>query len=240
MKKCLLICAILVSQGMIHAQGVWMELGAKAGYGLGGFYNGAMMDDGEHSFKVGFSPSYGLKMGLYFSEFSALSLEGLLSSNHQNFTLKGGLGDNVNNINWKTLDIVLAYRFTSEGGYIEIGPMYSKLNSVTQKAPGVVLEDADLKKRYQSTYGVVFGLGGYFAGSEYFTISSGIRFQYGFSDLVSSMGKDEHFPTPYKPSIDYKGSHPFGLQLQLEITFPIGGYAQSQCGRRGFIMGSGR
>lgn len=216
---------------------VWFEAGAKVTYGMKGFYNDNIFNDRGHQYQFGTGLAYGAVVCVNFADKHGINIEGLLASNEQTFEYIGGQDKVDSQLEWKTLDLYLLYRVYSNSAFIEIGPKLSSVNSITQSFGQTVELDGD---EYQDQYySAVFGFGGLIAGSEFFTLKSGVRFEYSLGDFVSETGKAGSFPAFYAPYEEYKASHPFGASVYLSINFAIGSVAKAECGRRRFVFGSG-
>lgn len=215
---------------------VWFEAGGKVMYGMKGLYNGNIFNDRSHQYQFGTGLAYGGVICVNFADKHGFNIEGLLASNQQKFDYIGGNDKITNDISWENLDLYLLYRVYSNSAFIEIGPKYSQVNSISQSYGTDIQLDGEYNDQY---YSAVFGFGGLITGSEFFTIKSGIRFEYALGDFVSEKGKDASFPAFYSPYEEYKASHPFGASVYLTLNLAIGAVAKAECGRRRFVFGSG-
>ncbi len=215
---------------------VWFEVGGKAMYGMKGFYNNNVFNDRDHQYQFGSGLAYGGVLCINIADRNGFNIEALSASNEQKFEYNN---TNVNDLEWKTLDLYLLYRAYSNSAFIEIGPKYSKVNSITQSYGST---NYNLNGEYQDQYfSAVFGFGGLITGSEFLTLKSGVRFEYALGDFVSAKGKDTGYPTVYlqTPYDTYAATHPFSASVYLSLNFAIGAVAKAECGKRRFIFGSG-
>lgn len=237
MRKITCILFALMMFSTLKAQ-VWLELGGKAGFGLTGFLNDNLINDARHNYELNTAFSFGGVLGLNFGEYHGLNLEALSITNQQNFEFLD-LGDKTRmGVEWKAIDVFLMYRFYAQGGaFFELGPKYTSVRSVEQSEGMVRFRVDDL---YETEYfSAAAGFGGFIAGSEVFTVKLNLRFEYALQDFVSQQGVDEGYPAYYQPFESYSESRPFRASVGIEINFGLGGVAQSACGRRRFIFGTG-
>ena len=62
---------------------LWIEAGGKAMYGFKGFYNGNVIDDRDHLYRLSASLAYGAVVNFNFSDDHGLSVEWLVAENEQ-------------------------------------------------------------------------------------------------------------------------------------------------------------
>lgn len=234
MMRFTLLFTLLLSTCTVFSQ-TWLEIGGKAMYGLTGFYNTNLVNDREHSYQMQSGLAYGGVVSINFADRHGINVEGLLSENKQQFTLL--TPKTITNVEWDNLDLYLLYRAYSGGGFFEIGPKISMVNSVSQGVDGM-LEEVTTSYNDQY-YSAAFGFGGFIAGSSFFTVKLGARFEYALSDFISDNGQDNNMPVVYKNYESYKATHPFRASIGLAINFAVGGTGKAQCGRRSFMFGSG-
>ncbi len=243
MKRHLLTIAALLFCLSLSAQEIWLETGIKGGGGTSFLLNKGILDDSDYRYQL--TPMYGAgaKVALNFGPFHGIALEGMYSQSGQNFTYQVPATnvDLKNEIQWKSIDAYLMYRYIRNRAYLEIGPMYSLVQSVEQTDNGTELLNTD--RYYENNYlaGAV-GFGGYLAGSSTFTVGLGIRMFYGITNFVNDAGTDLGYPNPGH-SLTYDNiepTHPVGAQVILEFNFGIGHWAKTSCSKRMKFYGSGR
>jgi hypothetical protein len=218
---------------------MWIEVGAKGMYGFKGFYNDNIINDRDVEYKINQGYSYGGLLNINFADRHGFTVEGLLAKNKQQFNHEiANVVEAAGEINWTTLDGYLMYRMYSNTSFIEIGPKISIVQSIDQTPNPVNLWD--IPKKYNENYwSAAIGFGGLIAGSEFFTLKMGLRFEYALTDFVSDDGEKDGFPAYYRSYETYKATHPFSATVHMEFNFAIGAVARAQCGRRSFIFGSG-
>ncbi len=235
MKK-VLTTSIMVFLFFSAQSQVWFEVGGKAMYGMKGFYNDNIFNDRGHQYQFGSGLAYGGVLCINIADKNGFNIEGLLAKNEQKFEYIANNDKITNDLNWKTLDLYLLYRHYSNSAFIELGPKYSKLNSISQSYGDPITLDGEYNDSY---FSAVFGFGGLITGSEFFTLKSGIRFEYALGDFVSEKGKAGGFPAYYANYDKYTATHPFSAGVYLSLNFAIGAVAKAECGRRRFVFGSG-
>ena len=238
MRKITIVLIVFLMFSEITSGQVWLELGGKAGFGLTGFFNKNLVDDPQHNFELNTAFSAGGILGLNFGDYHGINLEAISITNQQNYDFLD-MGDQTRiGIEWKAIDVFLMYRFYSEGGaFFELGPKYTSVRSVEQSEGMDRFRVDDL---YETEYfSAAAGFGGFLAGSDIFTVKINLRFEYALQDFVSDIGEKEGYPAYYKTFDNYTESRPFRASLGIEINFGLGGLAQSACGRRRFILGTG-
>jgi hypothetical protein len=221
---------------------VWFEAGFKGGGGLSFLYNNNIANDDHYDYKL--TPMYGVggKLSANFGPYHGIVLEGMYNFLGQDFEYKlPGSGDLQNEISWKSLDAYLLYRFIRNKGYVEVGPMYSFVQSVEQTDNGTEL--ADPSHFYEKNYlAGVLGFGSIIANSGTFSFGLGLRLHYGFTDFVNEEGQAMGYPNPMRQSVyaEPKTTHPAYAMFLLEFNFGIGYYAKTCCSKRMHRMGGRR
>ena len=236
MKNYLLALALLISC-TLHGQ-IWLDIGAKGGYGLGVLLNSNIMEDNSHKMKLGTGYTYGGKLGLNFGDRHGFTFDALLAKNTQQYNFTTSLVDIQNNqLEWEQLHLYVMYRLQTDGVYFELGPRFSNLRKVSQTFAG--LEVAGEGNYADRAVGAGLGWGGYLAGNEAFALMFGMRVDYAITDFVSEDGENKGFPAPYRlPGYEqYKPTHPISAQIMLELNFGLGGYSKRRCGQRAFVFG---
>jgi hypothetical protein len=236
MQKIILLSLLLLPT-FTYSQ-VWFEIGPKATYGLTGFYNSNIVGDDNHDYQLSGAFSYGGALGINFDESHGINLEGLLTANRQTLTFRDPIVGPTDAIwEWDVVDAYLLYRYYTNGGaYFEIGPRASFVSSVTQTyGPLEVPTDNAYADLYLSG---VAGVGAFLAGSEVFTLKMGLRLEFAATDMVDNQTDTPDYPSVYTRYDSEAGTYPFRATIGLELSFGIGGIAQSTCGRRKFVIGS--
>jgi len=241
MKKLALVCLILGIGINLNGQ-VWFEAAAKGTYGFTGFLNKNAMDDGRVSYKLGQGYGYGGRFGINFGYYNGISFETMFNQNTQLFDTEGALGlEDNHSIVWNNVDMYFLYRLYTEKTFLEIGPKWSRLSSLTHeiKSSGQVNNSYNIgKSDYQDYWSAALGFGTYVYGARNFSLMLGMRFEYALTDFISAQGQEKNLPLPtLNPSFEsYVKSNPFAAQLCLEFNFGLGYFAEAACGRRGFFF----
>ncbi len=238
MKKNLFLLSFLLLALGARGQ-VWLELVGRGMYGLRGFYNQTIIDDRNHNYHLSTAPAFGGGIGLNLGDVHGINVEALWATNRQSFDFDDGNNTLLTNqVEWKTLETVLLYRLYTGASYLEIGPKWVMLRSITQSINEMVL--ADVAKSYQQAYpAAVLGVGGFLAGSSDFSLRIGVRVEYAFTDWTTESGRSANYPAPYvvPPYDELSSTNPFSASVYLEFNLPVGGVAKAGCGQRTFIFG---
>ncbi|MCB0396744.1 MAG: PorT family protein [Flavobacteriales bacterium] len=241
MKKILpiLISCFLLINYSIRAQGgkkgtVWFDLGAKGGVGTTWLMNSNVFNDGylEHNFTFG--GCAGVKAGFNITNIFEITGDGLYSFFNQNYS---GNDTSLNvswntKVNMKAWDIPVLLRLNLSGAYIEMGPQFSIISGVSESHSGnfIGVERGDVTNAFNHSYmSGVFGFGRWVGtGIDNFNMALGLRFMYGFGDILSdSGGKDNnvHFPDndPTFPVVydSYAPTNPFSAQFMIEFNWDL-------------------
>ena len=216
---------------------VWFDVGLKAQYGFTGLYNSAIADSEVYDYTISNGYSFGGKLGINFG-YNGIAIDVMASNATQEFDIVE-FPEARPSIDWKALDVYVLYRNAKNLGYFEIGPKISFINAVEGSAPGV--DPVDIKEEYNSNaISGVIGFGANVMGTDgAFSGILGLRFEYGFTDMVSDFGKDAAAPLR-DPSVyaeDYSSSIPIFAGVVFELNWGVGAFAVAQCGGRPkFIM----
>ena len=233
MKK-LLLFALIFSTLTAFSQKkiVWFDFGIKAQGGATGFFNSDITDNEDINYDLALTNGYGfgVKAGVNF-DYGGLALEGMF--NQGSLTLEALNGETTPQYDWSSIDVYALYKTNKNLGYFEIGPKASFLNKMEYNG-------ADAMSDYNNiNFAGVLGFGANLIGSDgAFTGLLGIRLEYGFTDFVSSTGKERNAPLPNVSSFTNNAStNPFFAGLVFEANWGIGYFGVAQCGQRSkFIM----
>lgn len=237
MKRIITVLNVFIFSQFIYAQGGWMEAGLKGGYGVNFLVNKNFYSDHNFSPKLSFGYMYGGKIGINFNEFHSITIDVTSSAFEQKYNYSLLNPDSTRSIylrsvGFNTLDFILMYRKASDGGYIEIGPQYSMLTRTSWSDQSAQSQNMDVSSNLvKSYYAAVFGFGGYLAGTDNFRVILGFRATYALSDLISSTGKQNNFPSLTKYDT-YRASNPLTGLMVLELNYDVGYFARSKCKKR--------
>ncbi len=245
MKKNVLTIFVLFFCFSAQSQ-IWFETGLRGSFGLSFLSNKHINDDRTYDHILSTCNGVGARLGINFGENHGLTIDGVLSSQSQefNYELDSIQIKYVNEVRWKNLDIYLLYRFNSGRAFFELGPMFSRVRDIDQvddNVPALVTE-YDLTEQYVDSYvSGVFGFGSYLTGSRTFTLSLNFRLHYSFDDFIAEQGQsiqidgeETSFPALVRQNTypDYQKTSPAFATLSLEATFGIGEFAQTACSER--------
>jgi len=239
MKKFILSTMMAFSfMAISHAQ-IWIDTGLKGGGGLNFLVNNNIFDDNSYSHLLSGSYGVGAKAGVNFGEYHGFTIDAMYRNMKQNFNYTVDMTDYTNTLEWTNWDMYFMYRFnTGAGTYLELGPMLSLVQEFKQADTG--FSEANISDYYTDRYlNGVFGVGGYLAGSDAFSLIIGLRIHYGLDDLISEAGQAKGYPNPFKSVAAYDTYTPTNqayVEMGLELNWGIGYFAKTTCGgRRKFI-----
>ncbi|MCI4646639.1 hypothetical protein [Phaeodactylibacter sp.] len=237
-KKLLLLPALFFAAINFTQAQVWLELGAKGMMGMTGLANANINGDADHDSSLGFATSLGGVANLNVGDYHGLTFEMLGATYSHSMTYRGAAGNRTVNMEWESIDAYLLYRFfRSNGAFAELGGKATYLRGAQQSFG---TDWSDVSGKYTDRYwSGCFGVGGFVTANKVLTVKTGIRAEYAFTDLMSAEGQAENYPTFYTNYDTYEETQPFRIGFYMEVTFGVGGIAQSQCGARGVIFGTG-
>ncbi len=242
MKKIIFLLLVMIGFYQVNAQ-IWLDAGVKGGYGIALMNNQNIFDDNTYSHTISGSYNVGFKAGINFGRVSGLTGELLFSQMKQNFNYTIDSEDFINDIKWSNIDYYILYRASLTGAYIELGPMISNIRAVNQTDTGTDLNDASVASFYTDQYlSGVFGVGGYLAGNDTFTVMVGLRAHYAFQDMINEAGMVNNYPATRvkNPYSSYTETNPIFVEFMVEFNWGIGHFAKRTCGgRTKFIGGTG-
>ena len=213
---------------------VWFDAGLKVQAGPAGLYNQAVVDDNNVDYAISSGLAYGGKFGVNFG-YNAMTIDVMLNNAKAEFQHQDFVGDTE--VETKSIDLYLLYRNEKNLSYFEIGPKYSLLRDATRRqiTDGVSSDPVDVSDNYKNGLGAVLGFGVNLIGTDgSFSGKLGLRFEYGFTDIVSEAGKIANAPIEgnFTYADGYKGSHPVFAGVVFEMNWGIGYYGVTKCGGR--------
>lgn len=226
----------------LNAQG-WIDIGAKVGIGPTFIINNNVWNDKKIGNLLSYGNLYGGRVGYNFNEYHQVISDVTKSKFKQLLSIKAS--DSLTykkDIQFSTLDFSLLYRsHTDGGGYIEVGPQYSMIKAANQQIelPTMGVSSFNMLDNFNTSYySVVFGFGANFMGGNNVSILLGARMVYGLNDLVNEKGgknqlvsfpmNDGYYNSDYK---SYKATKPLSAMLVAELTYDLGFFAHSSCGK---------
>ncbi len=233
MKYAVTLFSLLFTMGL-SAQQLWFDCGVKAQFGGTGLVNQAISDSGSWNYDIATGLGFGGKLGINF-EVHGITIDALFGNASSSFEADGG-SSNLN-VDWQYTDIYMLYRLSRYRGYFEIGPKMTMLREVENNKTNTAESNIVTDKYESNGFSGVLGFGTYLIGSDgRFSGIFGLRFEYGFSDLVmQSFGESEGLPvdTPNIYDNGYQKSVPLFAGLVFEFNWGIGYYGKASCGQRG-------
>lgn len=216
---------------------VWFDVGLKAQYGATGLYNKAIVDSKDYNYKVSTGYSFGGKLGINFG-YNGLAIDVMKSTAKQEFEVANS--NTLKTVNWSALDVYALFRNAKNLGYFEIGPKISFLSKAEDNVDGSTVDrTGDYNKN--NIAGVV-GFGANLMGNDgRFSGILGLRFEYGFTDMVNASGGTSAANAPLRNAAvyanGYKKTNPVFAGVVFELNWGVGYFAKAQCGARSkFIM----
>ena len=213
----------------VHSQ-VWFDAGIKGAYGPTMMLDKNVFDDGNYKHKLTTGHAIGGRLGVNFGYHAGVSLEYMAATSKQDFELGGSL---YNTFKWKHNDMLLMFRYSGNGAYVELGGKYSNMGDVIlERTRANTVPDEDVSDKFQKNYkSGVFGFGSYLMGGDLFTVNLGIRLHFAIDDMVNETGEELLYPfvdhqASYDPSVKTLAT---AAQLQLEANYAWGRFAKAAC-----------
>jgi hypothetical protein len=224
-----LFTLILIATATTTFSQTFFDAGIKGAYGPTLMYNKNIFDDGDYDHVLASGYGFGGKLGVHFAEHHGFTVDYLGATSKQDFDLRGG---GTHNYKWKHNDVLLMYRYSGNGAYVEIGPKISFMNEVTQEVNGGT--ELDVTSKFVDNYkSIVFGFGSYLAGSDVLTLQAGVRLHWSLDDMVSEEGINDGYPAPGAIfENDYTKTYPAAAQFMLEVNYAFGRFAKASCSSR--------
>lgn len=210
----------------------FFDAGIKFGIGPTLMYNQNIFDDGvayDHVLTSG--TAIGGKLGVNFAGRHGVTVDYMSAKSKQDFDIPGGSHEYV----WKHNDVLLMYRYSGNGAFVEIGPKFSFMNEVNTTLPGAA--ELDVTSNFVDNYkSVVFGFGSYLIGSDVLTLQAGVRLHWAFDDMISEQGRsfEPSYPATTRPQDypTYEKTTATAAQFMLELNYAFGRFAKASCSQR--------
>lgn len=236
MKKILFFFAICCISQQAMGQ-FWIDVSAKAGWGPNFLINSNLINDDELTHKANsFGHFFAGKLGLNFGDEHSLNFDFATTRFNQKFKDSAST-EYDESPEFYSFDIALLYRKLSLGRYLEIGPVYNRIDD-----GGIGQELLN-----PNNFGAIFGFGRTLAGGDRFALNLGLRFRYIFTDVVNESAINTLLaatePAPYwrLPTSSYETYKPFtplSAFVILELDWAVGVFGTSTCyrGRQRLIL----
>jgi hypothetical protein len=214
----------------------WVDIGAKGAFNSTWLLNSNFSGDRNSGYDFSFGYAAGGKIGFNFNEVSEITLDVLYSNAEQKYFSTGLATRWTRRVTLQYLDFPLLYRNTKEGSYIEIGPQYSLLMGASDENSSTGTMSGAKERFSEDNLSAVFGFGSYIAGTENLYLTLGMRFVYGFKDVISDKGgRGEEYryldPSSTKTAA-YKSTNLLYGGFVLELNYDLGYLVSSRCGKR--------
>lgn len=198
MRKLLLTMALVTVAFTAEAQ--QFKVGLGGGVNSTWLLNKNISDQGEAiDYATTFGGAFGLKTQYFFNEKMGIELGILYSGHNQKYeTNEEGFGLEVKT-KLSYVDIPVLFHYGSgKGFYFEIGPQFSFLTGAKDEdlafsfgGVNIPLETTDVKDSFNKTnVALVLGAGMDIPVSDFLTVTAGLRFGYGFTDVTKDYTND--------------------------------------------------
>ncbi len=221
----------------------WMDCGLKGGYGITNLINSNVWNEYKIQPLISTGYAYGGKLGLNFNINYQITVDFIAKSSSQKYLFQPSQTDKwEKNINYTSIDLPLLFRHNSDNGsFLEIGPQISFLTGVSEKTGNSSINRSDY---FEATnLGAVFGFGSFIFGGDNAYLVFGLRFHYGFQDLLSNTGgknSKNYFPindgkmNNYESGFEfdsYQPTNPISGLIYLEFNYDLAYLVRSSCKR---------
>ncbi len=212
-----------------------LEINGKGSYKSTWLFNNNISNAGpEMDYAAGWGYNYGVGATFFFNEALGLGFDLLMNTHNGNYTGELNKFTTYNSrIELQSMDIPILFKARSSmGGFLEIGPQISLINKATFYGDMTVRDSAtntsktdhitgNVDTSYTSTnVSAVLGLGIKIKITHRIGIITGLRFEYGLTDLqgVDGLGlalKNSFFYPKYESTHSAAGSVFVGASLLL-------------------------
>lgn len=210
----------------------WLDTGVKVQTGASMLYNSAVGDDSNFDYTIATSTKIGGKLGINWN-YTGVSLDVMVGSMNGKFqdTSPGG-GDDIE-VSVNSVDVYLLFRDARRKGYFELGPKVSFMGDVKTGVGNSSKEIVNPDLYENNPLAAVIGFGTYILGNDgRFSGILGLRFEYGFTDIVSDMGSEPGSRQPVNYVGDAASTNPIFAGIVFELNWGIGGVGQARCGEK--------
>ena len=223
-----------------HQINQWVVIGARGTFNSTWLLNQNQLSDKGLKYKASWGGSGGIMVGVHYSQWGAVYIEGLYSILSQKQTSA------IDSMKWNSRTDLAYYEFPillhfvhKEFKYIEAGIKISTLaDAKGSYSSSLGNFSGDAKSSFEkSNMSLVLGWGGSLWGDGGGLLDLGIRLTYGLSDIVSGTGgKGTDYysfsegitaiPKPYKPT------NTATIGLHLTYDFDMGWWFHDTCKRK--------
>ena len=233
------VIAFLVSSAFSqrHSQVIkWFSLGAKASFGNYIMLNPDIL--GEHEADLDFiTPAYsfGGRFTFSYGQNHGFGVELMSSRFGQKYHIRTDNNAYDKTLNLSSLDFYIFYRYNSFGrGYFEIGPRFTGIKSVEEiNSVETPFSYNNLAEKYNKSFaGAVLGFGFSPLKTDKVNINTGVRFFYGFGNMVYDQNYHVLNDGLFIPKNDlHSATHGISMQFVLEVNYFFAFWGNASCGR---------
>lgn len=185
MRKLLLSIALIAGGITAGAQG--LKVGLGGGVNSTWLLNKNVSDQGDAiDFASTMGGAFGLKAQYFFNDKMGVEMDILYSGHNQKYKISDGDFESKTKLSY--IDIPVLFRYGGgQGFYFEVGPQISILSGAKEDRDfGIFNTDGrNVEHSFNNTnFGLVLGLGADIPVADFLTITAGVRFGYGFSDVT--------------------------------------------------------
>ena len=219
----------------------WIVTGVRGTFNSTWLLNQNQINDKGLKYKASWGWSAGAMLGVHYTEWGAVCVEGLYSTLSQKTT------SNIDSMGWTNKTNLTCYEFPvllhfvpKEFKYIEVGVKISTLANAkgTYSSSLLNYSNQDIKSNFEkSNLSLVLGWGGAMWGDGGGLVNLGICLTYGLSDIISTGGgKGQDY---YKLSDgitaapkSYKPTNTATIGFHLTYDFDMGWWFHDSCKRK--------
>jgi hypothetical protein len=229
----------------------WVDCGLRGSFNSTWLLNLNVLNDKYSRYDFSFGYSAGARLGFNFSEELAIGVEGLFSQYSQKYYSNSVSFSWNREIQIRAIDVPVLFKYTKDFSFVEIGPQFSFIQNASEtftSNPVAAFDynKADVISKFNSTnIGLTFGWGSILWASGGLSISTGLRVNYFFTDLINDnggQGKNYPFPVypgypPSEASKPYKSTNLSSVGIMVYIDYDLGYVVTSACKRsRKFVF----
>lgn len=246
MKQLIFILAALILSTSVYGQRrkkrgttvKWISLTLKGGYGNSILFNSDVSADENANFDY-LSPAYNMggSLGMTFGDNVGVFFEGLSSTFKQNYDIKNATSVYTKTQEFKTMDIGIALRYTSDYGFfVEAGPVFNVLKKATETNTTTIAQRDNYIGNFTSNYNsLMFTMGFAAFRGDRISVNLGLRGTYAFGDFVENSDFYVLDDDVYKGPHTGAATNPFSAKVMLEVKYFFAFWGDATCGR-GRIM----
>lgn len=232
MKRTLVV--ILVLLGAVQAQAQKMEIKSLGSFKSTWLFNKGVSDKGdEQDYSPAWGWNYGVGYAFYINDRIGFEFNALLNTHKGAYTGSidsAGTAKTYNShVTLNTLDLPVLFKLRSEtGAFLEVGMQYSLVQEsyffyTGYKANSIYSVNRDVVADYSSSnLSVLMGFGIRIGFGKHIGMITGMRFEYGLSDLMGVDGIGVQYSNPFFYK-ELNGTSSAAAGMFLGLTFGLGG-----------------